>query len=381
MQNHLKYNPKLKERAKELRKNSTLSEVLLWREINRKKLGVDFHRQKPIGNYIVDFYCPKLKLVIEIDGMSHSGKMAYDQKRDNYLKQIGLSVIHFSDDDIKQNLNSVLEYLKECIKKQKNITHPPPATTGAPLSRRDLTHPPAKAVPLSRGDSHTPLLQLLEYPSQEGKFRQEERIYQGVKFQTIFLQKAAPIHDKIAELEKWCHIFHQKNLAPPYPGGSFGNLSFRTENDTFIITGSRIGLKCDLTNDCFVEIIECDFENKKIKVIGTREPSSETMLHAALYQKHQKVMAVFHGHSPELLQNSFKLKIPETKEEKPYGTMELVESVLEMIDENKLIMMKNHGFIAVGKSMREAGNLVLEYLSRSRICENSEKLSSTNSCI
>jgi ribulose-5-phosphate 4-epimerase/fuculose-1-phosphate aldolase len=165
-------------------------------------------------------------------------------------------------------------------------------------------------------------------------------------------------------LKKWCKIFDEKNLAPPYPGGSFGNLSFRTKANSFIITGSRIGLKCSLKNDCFVEILDCNFEQKSIDVIGTREPSSETMLHAAIYEKRPDVGAIFHGHSPKLLANVKKLKIPETEEEKPYGTMELVNSVLEIIDKNDLVMMKNHGFIVVGQTMAEAGELVLRNLAK-----------------
>ncbi|MDO9578479.1 MAG: DUF559 domain-containing protein [Candidatus Cloacimonadales bacterium] len=344
MSKHLKYNPKLKERARKLRNNSTLSEVLLWREIKGKKLGFDFHRQKPIGHYIVDFYCPKLKLVIEIDGISHDDKIKYDKKRDTCLEEIGLAVLHFDDIDIKKNLNSVLENIKDWIEKNKNK-----------FEQEEITHPPAKAVPLSRGDLYTPRLK--PNTSQEG-------IYQGVKFKTNFIYKTPPIHEDIEELKNWCRIFHEKNLAPPYPGGSFGNLSFRTRMNTFIITGSRIGLKCSLIADCFVEVFDCDSRKKELNVVGLREPSSETMLHAAIYQKRPDVRAIFHGHSPELLQNAKRLHIPETKEEKPYGTIELVESVLEIIDKNNLIMMKNHGFIAVGSSMAEAGELVLRYLAK-----------------
>lgn len=198
----------------------------------------------------------------------------------------------------------------------------------------------------------------------------EDDIYQGVKFKTIFLKKKPPAHPDIAMLEKWCSIFHQKNLAPPYADGSFGNLSFRTKKDTFIITGSRIGLKCSLSNDCFVEIIQCDQTKKIIKVIGIREPSSETMLHAAIYEKRSDIAAIMHGHSPELLIKSTILQIPETKDEKPYGTIELVECVLELIDRNNLIMMKNHGFIAVGESMPEAGKLVLQVLEKAILIDS-----------
>ena len=67
------YNPKLKDLAKKLRNDSTLGEILLWRELNNKQMyGYDFHRQKPLLNYIVDFYCYKLNLVIEIDGLYHN---------------------------------------------------------------------------------------------------------------------------------------------------------------------------------------------------------------------------------------------------------------------------------------------------------------------
>jgi very-short-patch-repair endonuclease len=77
------YNPKLKERARHLRNNSTLSEVLLWNELkNGKMKGKDFHRQKPIINFIADFFCPELKLVIEIDGNSHDKENAYDKDRE-----------------------------------------------------------------------------------------------------------------------------------------------------------------------------------------------------------------------------------------------------------------------------------------------------------
>jgi very-short-patch-repair endonuclease len=66
------YNPKLKQLARNLRNNSTFSEVLLWNELKGRKMkGYQFLRQKPIGNFIVDFFCSKLNLIIEIDGDSH----------------------------------------------------------------------------------------------------------------------------------------------------------------------------------------------------------------------------------------------------------------------------------------------------------------------
>ena len=105
----LPYNPRLKQRAKDLRKAGNLSEVLLWNRLKRKQLlNLDFDRYKVIGNYIVDFYCPTLSVVIEIDGSSHDNKIEYDKIRDDYLDGLGLNIIHILDKDIKNNLEGVI---------------------------------------------------------------------------------------------------------------------------------------------------------------------------------------------------------------------------------------------------------------------------------
>jgi very-short-patch-repair endonuclease len=80
--------------------------------------GYQFMRQKPIGNYIVDFFCSKLKLVIEIDGESHSGKQEYDFKRQKELEALGLSFLRFYDRDVKQNMNGVLQVIDNWIQKR-----------------------------------------------------------------------------------------------------------------------------------------------------------------------------------------------------------------------------------------------------------------------
>ena len=108
----LPYNPKLKERAQELKKAGNLSEVLFWNQVkNNQFKNLDFDRQKIIGNYIVDFYCANCNVVIEIDGCSHDDKQEYDAARDEYLKGLGLEIIHIADIDIKKNLNTVMAML------------------------------------------------------------------------------------------------------------------------------------------------------------------------------------------------------------------------------------------------------------------------------
>lgn len=109
---NLPYNPKLKERARELRKAGNLSEVLFWNQVKNKQFkGFDFDRQKIIGNYIVDFYCTNCNVVIEIDGSSHDDKVEYDIKRDAYLKELGLAVIHIPVSDVMNTMDGVIAML------------------------------------------------------------------------------------------------------------------------------------------------------------------------------------------------------------------------------------------------------------------------------
>ena len=107
------YNSKLKMLARKLRKEMTLSEVLLWQEIRRKRLGVEFHRQVPIDEYIVDFYCHELFLAIEIDGSSHvfDEVQINDIKRQERLESLGVRFIRFDDLDVKRNMQEVVRQL------------------------------------------------------------------------------------------------------------------------------------------------------------------------------------------------------------------------------------------------------------------------------
>lgn len=108
----LKYRKYLKSYSRELRKNMTETEKLLWSQIRCRQLkGYQFYRQKPISNFIVDFYCPKARLVIELDGGQHyhGEHKARDNRRDIFLNELGLKVLRFSDRDVFEDLASVLE--------------------------------------------------------------------------------------------------------------------------------------------------------------------------------------------------------------------------------------------------------------------------------
>ncbi len=121
MQNKIiPYHPKLKQLARKLRNNSTLSEVLLWQQIKSKALGVEFHRQVPIDRFIVDFFCHEIRLAIEKDGSSHDSKYEYDKRREGKLELLGVKFIRFGNLQVKNDMVSVLGALDKKIKELKS---------------------------------------------------------------------------------------------------------------------------------------------------------------------------------------------------------------------------------------------------------------------
>lgn len=106
------------DRRRGFRKKQTRAEIILWYYLrSRKFFGLKFRRQHSIGNYIVDFYCPKFRLVIELDGDSHfeTRQQAYDRERTQWLESLHIHVIRFTNDRILHDLERVLEELKEYI--------------------------------------------------------------------------------------------------------------------------------------------------------------------------------------------------------------------------------------------------------------------------
>ncbi|NIW14527.1 MAG: DUF559 domain-containing protein [Candidatus Thorarchaeota archaeon] len=112
----LPFNRKLKTLARQLRKNMTEAESFLWQRIRRKQLkGRQFYRQKNIGNYIVDFYCPSAKVIVELDGGQHYTQegIRRDHVRDKYLESLGFTIFRFSDREVFKNIEGVLERIFE----------------------------------------------------------------------------------------------------------------------------------------------------------------------------------------------------------------------------------------------------------------------------
>ncbi|HMY11026.1 MAG TPA: DUF559 domain-containing protein [Turneriella sp.] len=109
----LPYNPALKTRARELRKAGNRAEILLWNQLKQGKFsGLDFDRQKIIGNYIVDFYCAETNAVVEVDDSSHDAKHEYDMQRDAFLNGLGLTVIHVRAEAVVADTAQVIAELR-----------------------------------------------------------------------------------------------------------------------------------------------------------------------------------------------------------------------------------------------------------------------------
>ncbi|MBK7056562.1 MAG: endonuclease domain-containing protein [Leptospiraceae bacterium] len=121
----LPYNKNSKDKARKLRRNMTLAEKKIWYELLAKDglNGLRFLRQKPISQYIVDFYCNELKLVIEIDGESHlaEGAMEYDEDRTKVLNSYGIEVIRYSNEEILNRFDNVEMDLKKKVNERKQI--------------------------------------------------------------------------------------------------------------------------------------------------------------------------------------------------------------------------------------------------------------------
>ncbi len=145
---YIPYSPELKEKARELRKNTTPAEKKLWREVlsARQLQGYKFLRQKPLDKYIVDFYCAELLLAIEVDGDTHASQIGYDEQRAAQLAEFGITVIRYTNADVLNNIAGVYEDLTRKINLRKSIHHPESF-----LSQRQegTTPPPNKGVAAS----------------------------------------------------------------------------------------------------------------------------------------------------------------------------------------------------------------------------------------
>jgi len=112
---------KMRERRKQLRKESTVAEQVMWQAIRNSKLSYKFRRQYSIGPYVTDFCCPELKLIVELDGAYHDydEQVIYDKEREYYLREFGFDILHIKNEEVRYNYIEVAEKIKEaCLRKE-----------------------------------------------------------------------------------------------------------------------------------------------------------------------------------------------------------------------------------------------------------------------
>jgi hypothetical protein len=178
---------------------------------------------------------------------------------------------------------------------------------------------------------------------------------QSIKFKTNFVSEEIPEEKEIEELKKWCNEF-LKNKLINSENDSLG-LSCRLE-DEFIITGNK--LKDDLSNDCFIRVSNYDVYKNSLYIEGILEPPIVAVMHYLIYNTRFEVNAIFCGRDDSILKHTKELKLVETKEEMSKDALELANSVLDVLGDNNFIVIKNYGFLSLGRNMKEAGESALK---------------------
>lgn len=165
-------------------------------------------------------------------------------------------------------------------------------------------------------------------------------------------------HPDMDRLAYWCSVFDSEGMAPVEGGASAGNLSFRTIGG-FVITPTRSRLKTGIPWDSFVEVVRANRLDWEIHYLGQNPPSSDSFLHERIYAMRTDVTAVFHGHDDAVLRCADRLgkefDIAVTSDEMVFGTKVDADVTAEQLGQKPYIIRKGHGFLAVGKTMEEAG--------------------------
>lgn len=193
-----------------------------------------------------------------------------------------------------------------------------------------------------------------------------------IKFKRTKVDDIAVPSDHLAEITTWRDKLYSLGLIGEYLDGvGFGNVSIRHENRglpaLFIITGSKTGGLKTLTNQHYARVIDVDVDENHVSYGGPIEASSESMTHAMVYRADPTANAVIHVHNPNMWKELMG-KVPTTSKGVQYGTPEMAKEMLRLfketdVKEKKILVMAGHeeGVLSFGKSLEEAGNVLLDY--------------------
>lgn len=203
-----------------------------------------------------------------------------------------------------------------------------------------------------------------------------------IKFRQEYKEGPALGHEILTELNSWRREFYRRDLIGQYHGkyddAGYGNVSQRLEpfnspphKRRFAITGSQTGRLDYLTPGHYAIVREYYPEQNLVITEGPIKASSESMTHGTIYDLDELVRFVFHAHSSEMWAYAKGLEIPETSEDVEYGTPEMAEEVQRLfrdtdVRERGIFSMGGHenGIITFGRTSREAGSVMIDYLAR-----------------
>jgi L-fuculose-phosphate aldolase len=183
------------------------------------------------------------------------------------------------------------------------------------------------------------------------------------KFVPVARDRRPNRHPEMDRLLYWCDVFDREGMAPLEGGASAGNLSFRTLAG-FVITPTRSLLKAGLPWERLVEVVRSNWLDFEIHYLGDGPPSSDSFLHGRIYAMRPDVNAVLHGHDDVVLAQADALPrefdIAVTPTARLFGTKEDAEETARDLGAKSYIIRRGHGFIAVGRTLDEAGELALK---------------------
>lgn len=190
------------------------------------------------------------------------------------------------------------------------------------------------------------------------------------KFQVVHRDRVPNAHPALMErLLHWCRVFDEEGMAPVEGGASAGNLSFRTPAG-FVITPTRSRLKSGMDWRSLVEVVRSDWRDYAVHVLGATPPSSDSFLHERIYALRPDVLAVFHGHDGLVLRHAAALArefpMALTAESRLFGTRDDAADTARELGAHAYIIRLGHGFVSVGRTLEEAGELAVKVHRRAR---------------
>lgn len=198
-----------------------------------------------------------------------------------------------------------------------------------------------------------------------------------IKYQLHHHRSAASTEWNISEINTWRTLLHQLQLigqqADRYMGYGFGNISQRTKDEQFLISGTQTGGIAELTKDNYCLVVATDLSRNTLHSTGPCQPSSEALSHASVYRQDNSIQCIIHAHSPEIWQATKALDLVSTAEEIAYGTPDMARAIRQLFSSGKLnqqhlftLLGHQDGVISFGKNFQQAAYAMINTLITAR---------------